>query len=68
MSFSTIQIQNRKQIEADKFIKILSKHMKAKGLVPATEEDSEFSFNLILSRNKNWIALSSPEYDEQNNA
>ena len=63
MWFSTIQIHNRYKIELEQFIKTLSKQMKKRGFMPATAEEAQFSYNFIFSKHKNWITLTSPEYE-----
>jgi hypothetical protein len=64
MTFSTIQIINRNQIATDKFIELLSKYLEKKGLIPTTEEESETWYRLIISKDKRWISVYSPEYDD----
>jgi hypothetical protein len=62
---STIQLQNRKQINNEQFAKILSRHMKKNGFVPATEKDSQISYSFAFSGNSEWITLSSPAYQSE---
>jgi len=63
MTFSTIQIQNRNQIAPEQFIQNLSTLMEAKGLVPTTEDESEFWYSFIFSKSKRWIAVNCSEYE-----
>jgi O-6-methylguanine DNA methyltransferase len=59
---TTIQIQNRKQIEPEQFVDILTRRMKRDGFVPVSESESQFSYSFTFSENKKWITLSSPDY------
>jgi hypothetical protein len=59
-TFTTIQIRNRNQLEPEQFMEALSKYMGTKGLIPATEDDAEFSYSFVYSKNKRWIAFSTP--------
>lgn len=65
MSFSTIQIQNRKQIKQEQFQNILTEYMKTKGFISSTEEESELWYSFIFSRNKGWISISSSDYEDE---
>lgn len=62
---TTIQIHNRNQIESEQFIKILSLYMKKNGFTPSSENESQFSYSFVFSKNKKWISLSSPNYPSQ---
>lgn len=57
MSFSTIQIQNRNHLDSVQFEKKLANHMKKRGFVPTTSDNSQLSYTFILSENKDWITL-----------
>ena len=63
MWFSTIQIQNRNQTDQEGFGKILSKHMKKAGWLPAAEDEAQCSCSFVFSKNNNWITLSSDGYE-----
>ena len=63
MCLSTIQIKNRNLFQQKQFTKILSNHMKEAGCVPASDEDAQFSYCFVLSKNESWITLTSPQYE-----
>jgi len=59
-TYSTIQIRNPHQNEQFKFL--LCGYFQKKGLVPATEEDAEYSYWLTLPNNSTWATLGSADY------
>ncbi len=63
MFFSTIHIQNKKQLERKQFIEIFSKYIKKQGFMPADEENSQYVYYLAFSDNREWVTLSSPEFE-----
>jgi len=61
-TFSTIQIRRPRQTESEQFKKLLCGYFEEKGLIPATEEDAEFSYWLAFSDESSWMTLGSAEY------
>ncbi len=62
-TFSTIQIQNSKNLQPEQLKESLCNYFFKKGLIPATEEDAQFSFWLAYSDERNWTAFGSGDYD-----
>jgi len=61
-TFSTIQIRRPRQTESEQFKKLLCGYFEEKGLIPATEENAEFTYWLAFSDESSWITLGSAEY------
>ncbi|MDR1737136.1 MAG: hypothetical protein LBR85_09765, partial [Oscillospiraceae bacterium] len=62
-TFSTIQIQNPNKAPQQQFKELLCKFFEAKGLVPATEEDAQFTYWLAFNEDNGWVTLGSGGYD-----
>ena len=60
---TTIQIQNKHQIQPEQFSANLCAHLKSKGFVPTIPEDADETYMFSISDNGNWITLSSAEYE-----
>ena len=62
-TFSTIQIKNSMRAAPEPFKESLCGYFEKKGLIPATEEDFQFSYRLAFSDKSEWVTLSLPEYE-----
>jgi hypothetical protein len=60
MWFSSIHVQNRKQVKAKQFVKTLSAYMENKGLVPVPEDVALHSYSFAFSKSNNWVVLREP--------
>jgi hypothetical protein len=62
-TYSTIQIRNHLPANPENFKNLLCGHFEKKGLIPATEEDAQFSYWLAFSDDSDWVTLGSGGYD-----
>jgi hypothetical protein len=56
-TFSSVQIRNRGRMEPELFKAEVCGYFERMGLVPATEEDAEFSYQLVFSSKSDWVTL-----------
>ncbi len=63
-TFSTIQIQNQQQYDANGFTKAFTEYIAKRGFMSTTAESAQFSIYLAFSDTADWVTISSQEYDE----
>ena len=63
-TFSSIQVNNNQGVSPEQLAEKFSRYIKKKKLIPATEEDANYSYRIAFSQGTDWVSISSEEFGE----